>query len=77
MNSVNEAFPILSKIAMDSIHVPASNVAVESLFSHVTEVKWFKRSKLCASNLNDILTLLYADLYMDSYKTTDLFKSQL
>ena len=68
MNEVRDEFPILYKIAYESIHIPASSCAVESLFSHVTDIKTFRRSKLQGKQLNDILTLFYSDLYMeDSY----------
>ena len=66
MNEVRETFPILFKIAYDSIHIPASSCAVESLFSHVTDVKTVRRSKLNGKHLNDILTLFYSDLYMEN-----------
>ena len=74
MNEVRDEFPILYKIAYESIHIPASSCAVESLFSHVTDIKTFRRSKLQGKQLNDILTLFYSDLYMeDSY--TSYFES--
>lgn len=77
LSSVKLMFPNLSKIVMKTIHVPASNVAIESLFSHTTEIKNFKRSKLTSANLCDILTLYYADLYMTNYNLTNYFKSSL
>ena len=76
MKDVKLTFPILQKIVMDTIHVPASNCAVESLFSHVTDVKNFKRSLLSDKNLNDILTLFYSDLYMEN-SVTNFFKSNV
>ena len=69
-------FPTLTKIITDTIHVPTSSAAVESLFSHVADIKTYKRSKLSGENLNDMLTLFYADLYIDSYNLTDFFKSE-
>ena len=76
MNEVKLAFPILQRIVYESIHIPASNAAVESLYSHVTDIKNFKRSKLSSENLNDILTLFYADLYMKD-SLTNFFKSHV
>ena len=76
LKDVKLTFPILHRIIMDTIHVPASNAAVESLFSHVTDVKNFKRSCLSDKNLNDILTLYYSDLYMDE-SITNFFKSNV
>ena len=76
MKDVKLTFPILHSIVMHTIHVPASSAAVESLFSHVTEVKNFKRSLLSDKNLNDILTLFYSDLYMKD-SVTDFFKSNV
>ena len=70
MTEVREQFPILFKIAYESIHIPASSCAVESLFSHVTDVKNFRRSKLQGKQLNDILTLFYSDLYMENSYTS-------
>ena len=70
MNEARECFPILFKIAYETIHIPASSCAVESLFSHVTDIKTFKRSKLEGQQLNDILTLFYADLYMSNSFTS-------
>ena len=76
LKDVKLAFPILHKIVYDTIYVPTSNVAVESLYSHVTDIKNFKRSKLTAKNLNDILTLFYSDLYMKD-SLTDFFTSDV
>ena len=76
LKDVKLAFPILHRIIMETIHVPASNAAVESLFSHVTDVKNFKRSCLSDKNLNDILTLYYSDLYMNE-SITNFFKSNV
>ena len=76
MNEVKLAFPILQQIVYDTIHVPASNAAIESLYSHVTDVKNFKRSKLSSDNLNNILTLFYADLYMND-SVTNFFASNV
>ena len=76
LKDVKLAFPILHRIIMETIHVPASNAAVESLFSHVTGVKNFKRSCLSDKNLNDILTLYYSDLYMNE-SITNFFKSNV
>ena len=76
LKDVKLAFPILHKIVCDTIHVPTSNVAVESLYSHVTDIKTFKRSKLTDKNLNDILTLFYSDLYMKD-SLTDFFTSNV
>ena len=73
---VKLCFPILHKIVMDSIVIPASNAMVESLFSHVSDIKNFRRSKLSEKSLNDLLTLFYADLYMDN-SVTNYFKSEL
>ena len=73
---VKLCFPILQKIVMDSIVIPASNAMVESLFSHVSDIKNFRRSKLSEKSLNDLLTLFYADLYMDN-SATNYFKSEL
>ena len=70
MNEAREEFPILFKIAYESIHIPASSCAVESLFSHVTDIKTFKRSKLQGKQLNNILTLFYSDLYMEESYTS-------
>ena len=67
---------ILQKIVMDSIIIPASNAMVESLFSHVSDIKNFRRSKLSEKSLNDLLTLFYADLYMDN-SVTNYFQSEL
>ena len=66
MNEIKLAFPLLHEIVHETIHVPASNAAVESLYSHVTEIKNFKRSKLSSKNLDDILALFYSDLYMEN-----------
>jgi len=73
---VKLCFPILQKIVMDSIVIPASNAMVESLFSHVSDIKNFRRSQLSEKSLNDLLTLFYADLYMDN-SATNYFESEL
>ena len=77
MKDVKATFPFLSAIVAETIHVPTSSAAVESLFSHITEIKNFKRSKLSDTNLNDILTLFYADLYIPTYNLSNFFKSEL
>ena len=64
------------EIVHETIHVPASNAAVESLYSHVTEIKNFKRSKLSSKNLDDILALFYSDLYMEN-PLTNFVKSNV
>ena len=76
MNEIKLAFPLLHEIVHETIHVPASNAAVESLYSHVTEIKNFKRSKLSSKNLDDILALFYSDLYMEN-PLTNFFKSHV
>ena len=76
MNEVKLAFPILQQIVYKTIHVPASNAAIESLYSHLTDVKNFKRSKLSSVNLYNILTLFYADLYMKD-SMTNFFTSNV
>ena len=73
---VKLCFPILHRIVMDSIVIPASNAMVESLFSHVGDIKNFRRSNLTEKSLNDLLTLFYADLYMNN-SATNYFKSEL
>lgn len=73
---VKICFPLLQKIVLDSIVIPASNAMVESLFSHVSDIKTFRRSNLSEKSLNDLLTLFYADLYMNN-SVTNYFKSEL
>ena len=77
MDETERAFPYLTPIVRETIHVPTSSAAVESLFSHVLDVKNFKRSKLSDRNLNDIICLFYSDLYMQDYNLTNFFKSSL
>ena len=76
MNEIKLAFPLLHEIVHETIHVPASNAAVESLYSHVTEIKNYKRSKLSSKNLDDILALFYSDLYMEN-PLTNFVKSNV
>ena len=76
LQDVKLCFPILQKIVMDSIIIPASNAMVESLFSHVSDIKTFRRSNLSQKSLNDLLVLFYADLYIPN-SATNYFKSEL
>ena len=73
---VKMCFPILQKIIMDSIVIPASNAMVESLFSHLSDIKTFRRSNLSEKSINDLLALFYADLYLDN-SATNYFQSEL
>ena len=76
LTEVKMCFPILQKIVMDSLIIPASNAMVESLFSHVSDIKTFRRSNLSEKSLNNLLALFYADLYVDN-SPTNFFKSEL
>lgn len=76
LTEVKMCFPILQKIVMDSLIIPASNAMVESLFSHLSDIKTFRRSSLSEKSLNDLLVLFYADLYVEN-SPTNYFKSEL
>lgn len=56
-NQNSEQFPLLSKVALDVISVPVTEVTVERLFSHLKTILNRHRSRMNGTLLNDIMLL--------------------